>query len=138
MIPASPSGKKFDLAHLVALLVSLREPSRDADRIVNFMLAGSSVLPIIASMEVRLSNWMSADAIPAYTAGGRAVFVLAHRLGMKMDCKRTDFGHFVSAFDPDLGLSRSVSGILPGAAACAAMAAVAAEREALPTRRPRR
>jgi len=124
------TGKRFDLAHLVATLLSLREPSRGVDRIIEAMLAGSTILQSIASLQLKFSNWISDDSIPPYTAGGRAVWVLAHRLGLRVECEGTDYGYSAKATDPVSGISFDVSGKTPGAAACAAMAAVAAARAA--------
>jgi hypothetical protein len=128
MATASTNGKKFDLAHLVATLLALREPSRGADRVIDAMLAGSSVLPSISPMEIKFSNWMEDDAIPAYTSGGRAVLVLAHRLGMRIECEDTGFGCVATASDPEAGLTMQVPGTIHAATACAALAAVAAAR----------
>jgi hypothetical protein len=138
MTSGAMNGKRFDLAHLVATLLSLREPSRGVDRLIDAMLAGSSVLHSIAPMEIKFSNWMSEDAIPAYTAGGRAVLILAHRLGMRIECEDAEFGCVAIASDPEADVLMRVPGTIHAATACAALAAVAAARGVQPTMRPRR
>lgn len=124
---SSIEARKFDISHLVATLVSLREPSRAADRVIDAMLAGSSVASSISLIDLRLSRWITNDAIPAYTAGGRAVSVLAHRLGMRLET--VHIGNGFEAIASDGGGSKAATGFVPGAAMCAALAALAVSRQ---------
>lgn len=121
-------GKRIDLAHLVATLLSLRAPSRSVDRIIEAMLPGSTILQSITALQLKFSNWISDDSIPPYTAGGRAIWVLAHRLGLRVECEAAEGGYQAKATDPVSGISFDAYGKTSGAAACAAMAAVAAAR----------
>lgn len=111
--------KTFDLADLVAALVSLTIPSIEIDRIVHVMLAGKRPRASVSSLDVRLGTWIE-DHVPSYTAGGQAISVLAFRRGIHVAVAPHGCGFRALAGD------RIASGVIAGAAACAAIASHAA------------
>jgi len=125
--------RPIDMADLVSALVSMREPSRDLDRIVHAMVAGDAPRMSASASAVRLGSWLASE-VPPYTEGGRAVSVLAHRLGVTVRTERVRHGWRATVHDPADGSSRSASSHTEGGAACAALAGHAALRTA--TRAP--
>jgi len=119
----------IDMADLVSALVSLRQPSRDLDRIVHSMVAGAAPRLSASPTDVRLGTWLASE-IPPYTEGGRAVNVLAHRLGVSVHTQRMAHGWRATVVDPSDGSLRSASSPSEGGAACAALASHAALRSA--------
>jgi len=121
-----PGVRSIDLADLVTRLVHIREPDRELDNIVHAMLGGREPISTTDEAALRRSKWLEEET-PRYTAGGSAILILAHHLGMTVRLVSENAGraYRVEAISKE-GVRKEAVAYTYGAAACAAMTAVVA------------
>lgn len=124
--PDPPSALTMDLAGLVGVLVSLRGPSRTVDQVVEAMLGGPCVVPLVSLSAVISSRWLS-DETPAYTSGGGALSVLARRRGCRVRTSMDGSRHRAEATDSATGASAVAHAPTEGGAGLAAICSLAAK-----------
>lgn len=123
---AQPAAGAMDLADLVSVLVSLRSPSRAVDEVVEVMLGGSSVVPVVSRSAVISARWLSGET-PAYTAGGGALSVLARRRGYRVHVSREDGRFRAEAWNLATGGSAIAAAATEGGAGIAAICSLASK-----------
>lgn len=125
---AAPKGAAapIDLADLVSLLVSMQEPSRVVDCVVEAMLGGERAHQTVTPATVITGRWLAQQA-PEYTAGGQALSVLARRRGMKVRCVPDGRGFRAESYEPQSGRSASAVARTEGCAGVAAIARLSSE-----------
>ena len=119
-----PAQAAMDLADLVSLVVSLGAPSREVDEVVEAMLGGDETSLTVSASSVISSRWLSAET-PAYTAGGHALSVLAHRRGYRVSAAAGGTGYRAEAWVPGTAKRSCASARTEGGAGIAAIASLA-------------
>lgn len=71
----------FEITDLVAELISLQEPSRSLDQVIDVMIGGNSFREKISLFSVRSNKWLYTET-PYYTRDIKSVVCLAAKHGI--------------------------------------------------------
>lgn len=127
-----PATAVMDLADLVSLVVCLDAPSRQVDEVVEVMLGGDKAALEINAAAVISARWLS-EEIPTYSAGGRALSVLAHRRRFRIATVEVEGrGWKAEAWKPGpAGISSTAFAPTEGGAGIAAIASLTIKEKKL-------
>lgn len=127
----APAADVFDLADLVALLMSSERPDRRIDLLVGIMLAGEDAKQSVHADRVRRQFWLYGQT-PPFTDSVAAVRTVAHARGLRLSFARIGDDWAAEARNPLLGTARTVrhrAQCVAGLVAVAAMVSSGSGRE---------
>lgn len=100
----------IDAVDLMFELGQITTPDPFIDQIIEILIARGDFRRRIVPSEVRFNSWLAGE-VRSYTAGGKALEILAHRLGYRLKVEKAGSRFEAVAFDVN---TRRTSGTVVG------------------------